>query len=196
MYAQLRGRAVEVKVDRVVLDVNGVGYLIYATADTLARISLGEETTLQTHLVVREDALTLYGFHTHEERDIFILLIGISGVGPKLALAALEVFSPEQLRSLFASKDASALTRIPGVGKKTAQRLIVEVGDKLGRTNEATSDFSPVVTNVEVIQALEQLGWKTAQAQAAVSEAMQLQPAASVPQLLREALQILGRNHG
>lgn len=196
MYAQLRGRAVEVKLDRVVLDVNGVGYLIYATADTLARISLGEETTLQTHLVVREDALTLYGFHTHEERDIFILLIGISGVGPKLALAALEVFSPEQLRSLFASKDASALTRIPGVGKKTAQRLIVEVGDKLGRTNEATSDFSPVVTNVEVIQALEQLGWKTAQAQAAVSEAMQLQPAASVPQLLREALQILGRNHG
>lgn len=205
MIAHLKGTVTQVALDRAVIDVGGLGHLFYATPSTLSHLREGEEAKVFTHLVVREDALTLYGFQTKPEQEAFVILIGINGVGPKLALATLAVYQPNQLADSVANKDEAALCRIPGVGKKSAQRMIVEIGDKLAflrssqnNSGEAmaggvdTSIAQTVAGHPEVVQALEQLGWKKNIAEKAVARAVEEKPEGSVAELLRAALQVLG----
>lgn len=129
MIAQLRGTRVAVGPEGIVLDVNGVGYLVNATPSVLR---LGEEPTVQTYLHVREDALQLYGFATADERQLFVHLLSVNGVGPKVALAIVSGSTPAELRRAIALEDTKRFEAIPGIGKKTAQRVVLELKEKLG----------------------------------------------------------------
>ena len=198
MITHLSGTIEEVRLDKAVIDVSGVGYSFFATPVTLSTLAAGQEAKILTHLVVREDAWLLFGFAGSYERDIFSTLITVSGIGPKLALAALAVFSPDELRAAVSGGDLAALTQIPGVGKKSAQRILVEIGDKLGEPAAGETGSTAGIGSAEreeVCHALEQLGWRTPLAQKAVKEAAEANPQAPVPELLRAALQLLGKHH-
>jgi holliday junction DNA helicase RuvA len=130
--AHLDGRVCSLTPDGAVVEVGGVGLLVQCTPGTLATLRAGERARVATSLVVREDALTLFGFATDDERDVFELLQTASGVGPRLALAMLAVYAPDALRRAVAAEDIVALTRVPGIGRKGAQRIILELAGRLG----------------------------------------------------------------
>src|ERR1700721_1629463 len=132
MIAQLRGTVAAVAPDGAVIEVGGVGMRVQCTPGTLATLTPGESARVATSLVVREDSLTLYGFGSDDERNVFELLQTASGVGPRLALAMLAVHAPDALRRAVAAEDIKALTMVPGVGNKGAQRIILELKDRLG----------------------------------------------------------------
>jgi holliday junction DNA helicase RuvA len=132
MIAHLRGTVAGVAPDGAVIDVGGVGMRVQCTPGTLATLKPGEPTQVATSLVVREDSLTLYGFTSDDERNVFELLQTASGVGPRLALAMLAVHAPDALRRAVATEDLAALTMVPGIGKKGAQRIVLEMKDRLG----------------------------------------------------------------
>lgn len=132
MIAHLDGTVQALAPDSAVIDVGGVGLLVQCTPGTLATLRMGERARVSTSLLVREDALTLYGFATEDERNVFELLQTASGVGPRLALAMLAVHGPDALRRAVASEDLTALTQVPGIGKKGAQRIVLELRDRLG----------------------------------------------------------------
>ncbi|WP_433238983.1 Holliday junction branch migration protein RuvA [Streptosporangium sp. CA-135522] len=139
MIASVRGRVAAVAPDGAVVEVGGVGMLVHCTPGTLATLRVGEEARLATSLVVREDSLTLFGFGSDDERGVFEMLQTANGVGPKVALAMLAVHTPNALRMAVASADVKALTRVPGVGPKGAQRIIVDLKDKLGTPEQAVN---------------------------------------------------------
>ncbi|MER7208768.1 Holliday junction branch migration protein RuvA [Streptosporangium sp. NPDC000239] len=139
MIASVRGRVAAIAPEGAVVEVGGIGVLVHCTPGTLAALRVGEEARLATSLVVREDSLTLFGFGTDDERLVFELLQTANGVGPKVALAMLAVHTPNALRIAVASADVKALTRVPGVGPKGAQRIIVDLKDKLGTPEEAVN---------------------------------------------------------
>ena len=132
MIAHLDGIVCAIAPEGAVIEVGGVGLLVQATPGTLAGLRTGERARVATSLVVREDALTLYGFASDDERDVFELVQTCSGVGPRLALAMLASFSPDGLRQAIASEDVVALTRVPGIGRKGAQRIVLELAGRLG----------------------------------------------------------------
>ncbi|PYG02082.1 Holliday junction DNA helicase subunit RuvA [Georgenia satyanarayanai] len=197
MIASVRGTVESVRLDSAVVEVGGVGLRLLATPATLAGLRPGTDARLATTLVVREDSLTLFGFADDDEREVFEILQTVSGVGPRLALAVLAVHEPDALRTAVAAEDVVALTRVPGIGKKGAQRILLEIGDKLGpargevRAAPAATDSQP-----EVVDALVQLGWSAKAAEDAVS-AVLAEPGADrdVAAVLRGALQHLG-GHG
>ncbi|MEV8638397.1 Holliday junction branch migration protein RuvA [Streptosporangium sp. NPDC051023] len=139
MIASVRGRVAAIAPDGAVVEVGGIGVLVHCTPGTLAALRVGEEARLATSLVVREDSLTLFGFGGDDERAVFEMLQTANGVGPKVALAMLAVHTPNALRIAVASADVKALTRVPGVGPKGAQRIIVDLKDKLGTPEEAVN---------------------------------------------------------
>ena len=132
MISSVRGPVTAVAPDAAVVEVGGVGLFVQCTPSTLARLRVGETTRLATSLVVREDSLTLYGFSDEDERAVFELLQTASGVGPRLAQAMLAVHSPDALRRALATEDLAALTLVPGIGRKGAQRIVLELKDRLG----------------------------------------------------------------
>jgi len=132
MISHLAGTVTAVAPEGAVIEVGGVGLLVQCTPGTLATLRPGERARVATSLVVREDALTLFGFATDDERDVFVLLQTASGVGPRLALAMLAVFAPDALRRAVLSEDVAALTRVPGIGRKGAQRIVLELAGRLG----------------------------------------------------------------
>jgi Holliday junction DNA helicase RuvA len=133
MIALLQGEVAVRRADHVVVSCGGVGYRLAVSAETLRHVPrVGEEAMLHTHLVVRDDALALYGFATEEERDLFLLLIGVQSVGPKMALAVLSGGSPRDLLSAVAAGDVARLQAVPGIGKRTAERIVVELREKVG----------------------------------------------------------------
>ena len=136
MIARLRGRPAGRSSDGLVLDVNGVGYLVAATPTVLRRATAGAEVTVETYLHVREDALQLYGFADGEERELFMHLLTVSGVGPKVALAVVSGSPPGELRKAIALGDHARFQAIPGIGKKTAERIVLELREKLGAVAE------------------------------------------------------------
>ena len=136
MIAHLSGSVAGVSPDGAVIDVGGFGLRVQCTPGTLASLRLGEPARVATSLVVREDSLTLFGFGTDDERNVFELLQTASGVGPRLALAMLAVHSPDALRRAVATEDLKALTMVPGVGNKGAQRIVLEMKDKLGTPSD------------------------------------------------------------
>ena len=173
MIGSVAGTLVETYPDGALVDVNGVGYRVLAPASVLARLpGAGEKVRLHTHLHVREDALTLFGFTTAEERDVFEVLIGVNGIGPKGGLAVLSVYTPDALRRAILGEDLDALTLIPGVGKKTASRMILELKEKLGAGEPELASIagSPAVRDAlgEVRAALLQLGYTTTEAREAI----------------------------
>ena len=130
MIGMLRGKVWEIQAERLVIDVQGVGYLLTVTAGLLAKAVTGQEIVVYTHVIIREDELALYGFSSAEEKRLFLDMLSVSGIGPKVAIAFLSAFSGAQLISAVASEDVSLLTKVPGVGKKTAQRLVLELREK------------------------------------------------------------------
>jgi len=140
MIAHLNGTVAGVSPDGAVIDVGGVGLRVQCTPDTLATLRPGENARVETALVVREDSLTLFGFATDDERNVFELLQTASGVGPRLALAMLAVHDPDALRRAVATEDLAALTMVPGIGKKGAQRIVLELRDRLGAPGDAVGN--------------------------------------------------------
>jgi len=197
MIGSLHGEVSQIGLDGLTLVVSGLGFRIHATPATLADIRLGQQITLSTSLVVREDSLTLFGFASQDERDTYEILQTVSGVGPKLALAMLAVHSPEELRLAVENEDLAALKRVPGVGPKSARRLVLELQGKLGSpTRPAHSSPAPTSVQSEVLEALVSLGWNTKAAEQAIaSAAAQADPKADAAQLLRASLVELGGKH-
>ncbi|MDO5721203.1 MAG: Holliday junction branch migration protein RuvA [Actinomycetaceae bacterium] len=196
MIALIQGRVHHIGADKVIVTTTGVGYLIHTNSRTLMQLRHGEDVELHTAMVVREDSLTLYGFLSSDERDTHNALQSVTGVGPRTALAALEVFTPDELRQALANEDEKALQRIPGVGKKSAQRLIINIGDKLGPPS-AAMPVKPTVddtTGKEVVAALVSLGWNSARAEEAVAQFAG--SGMNTSDMLRAALIALGGNHG
>jgi Holliday junction DNA helicase RuvA len=167
--ARLTGAVVDRAPDHLVLDVHGVGYLVYAPASVVTRAEQGAEVTLHTHLVVREDGMTLYGFFDQHQQRLFQTLIGVSGVGPKVALALLSLMDADELSFAIASGNAASLARAQGVGQKLAARLVVELRDKM--TKAAGPIAAPGVESEEVVAALMSLGYSQAEAVDAVARA-------------------------
>ena len=198
MISQLTGNVLSVGASALVLDVAGVGYRLLATPHTLASLHAGQPASLATHLVVREDSMTLYGFASTSERDMFETLQSVQGVGPRLALAMLAVHEPHALASAIAAGDRKALEKVPGVGAKVAARLLLELAGRLNLDGLSPSQV-PVLGDAreDVVEALVALGWQAKAAQAAVdSVAPGALSAAEVPQTLRAALQHLGGSRG
>lgn len=200
MISSLRGPVTHVGLDHVVVDVGGVGMLVHTTPATASACRRGSETTLATSLVVREDSLTLYGFGAAPDRDMFETVQTVSGVGPRLALAMLSVMGPDQLAAALSTGDAKALTTIPGIGAKSAQRLVLELRDKVGavRGTGSTPSGAPAAVpghepwRGQVQEALVGLGWSAKQAGDAVERvAAQAAPDAEIAALLRLALREL-----
>lgn len=161
MIASLSGTVAELTAGSVVLEVAGVGYLVHAPGPVLAALAAGDRVRLLTHLVVREDSMTLYGFRTADQREIFQSLLGVTGVGPKLAVAVLSVFDPSTLRQAVAAGDVDALTSVPGVGRRGAQRMLLELRDRLGISLDETG--VPGCDLAEVRAALVGLGYAPAE---------------------------------
>jgi Holliday junction DNA helicase RuvA len=164
--ARLRGVVLDRSPESLIIDVGGVGYLVYGTSGTIAGAKTGAEITLHTHLVVREDAMTLYGFASAHEQRLFGILIGVSGVGPKVALALLSIMNGDELSFAIASGNAAALARASGVGQKLASRIVLELRGKF--TADAPIAL-PGVESEEVVAALMGLGYSQAEAVDAVA---------------------------
>jgi Holliday junction DNA helicase RuvA len=162
--ARLRGTVAARTAAGLVLDVGGVGYLVAATPRVTARV--GEEATVETHLHVREDALQLYGFASGEERELFELLLGVSGIGPKVALAIVSGSPPAELRRAIARDDLARFEAIPGIGRKTAQRVVMELKDKLAERAVAGSANGELLAR----EALVGLGWSLIDADRALAD--------------------------
>jgi len=193
--ATLSGRVAAVRLDSAVLEVGGVGLLVHATPATLAGLRVGADARLSTSLMVREDSLTLFGFTDDDERDVFEVVQTVSGIGPRLALAMLAVHSPDGLRRAVASEDLAALQRVPGIGRKGAQRLVLELADRLGVPGNESARAMPVSTDrrLEVVEALTGLGWTAKVAQTAVDDVAPAdEPVTDVAVVLRSALRALG----
>ena len=167
MIARLRGKAVAWDADGLVLDVGGVGYRLYATPSAVGKADGAEEVLLETHLHVREDALQLYGFADAGERELFLLLLGVSGVGPKVALAIVSGYSPGELKRAIVREDAALFQTIPGIGKKTAQRVVLELKEKLAPLVAVPEGASAVADDTHLVarDALVELGYSVAEAE-------------------------------
>ncbi len=200
MIASLSGTVLQVGPTSAVVEVGGFGVLALCSPNTVAGLRVGHRATLATSLVVREDSLTLYGFASADEREFFELLLTATGVGPKLAQAALAVLPPDQLRSAIASENLVQLCKIPGVGRKGAQRMVLELKDKInavGLVSEPhTSTVGQPAWRDQVSRGLVGLGWSEKDADAACSEVEPMiaqDPDVTVAVLMRAALQSLAR---
>ena len=197
MIAFVRGQVAAVTLSSAVLEVGGVGLELMCTPGTLATLRTGQRATLPTSMVVREDSLTIFGFLDEDEKSVFELVQTASGVGPKLAQAMLAVLSPDDLRRAVGSDDVKTLTRVPGIGQKGAQRIILELKDRIGAPVGGRSVVAPAAAapwRDQVHQGLVGLGWSTRDAEAAVdSVAHQAGDTPDIGSLLRAALQTLSK---
>ena len=197
MIASLRGTVLRAGLDSVVVEVGGVGMLVHTTPGTAASLRTGSTASLATTLVVREESLTLYGFADEDEKTIFETIQTVSGVGPRLALAMLAVHPPDAVRAAVTTGDLVALTKVPGIGKKGAERIVLELRDKIGApssTAQVSDQPASAAWQGQVREALIGLGWSPKQAEDAVDAvAPRAADGANVSTLLRAALQELGR---
>jgi len=190
MIAQLAGEVVRKDSRGIVLDVHGVGYRVRLVKEHGDKLKLGAKVSLLTHLAVRENALDLYGFENAEALDYFELLITVPGIGPKSALAILSLAAPPVLRRAILADDTTYLTRVGGLGRKSAEKIIVTLKDKLGRPR---ADESGLLTDeVEAVEALQTMGYTLAEARAALKRAPT--EATGVEDKIKAALKLLGTN--
>lgn len=195
MIAHVRGTVTDLGLTSAVLEVGGVGLELQCTPGTLATLRHGAQATLPTSLVVREDSLTLFGFLDDDEKSCFELVQTASGVGPKLAQAILAVLGPDDLRVAIAGEDVKTLTKVPGIGQKGAQRIILELKDRIGApAGRGLVHAAPVadVWRTQVVEGLTGLGWSAKEAEKAVDVvAPDAGPTPDIGALLRAALQTL-----
>ncbi len=207
MIASVRGEVLAVGIDRAVVETGGVGLAVLAAPSTLALLRVGEHARLHTTLVVREDSLTLYGFADVDERETFETVQTVSGIGPRTALAMLAVLSPDALRGAVAEGNLTTLMKVPGIGRKGAQRLVLELADRLGPVQGSASVEAAVASvdhRTKVVEALEGLGWTARTAEDAVGDVLAARgvaadeplPEGDVPDVLRAALRMLGGRRG
>jgi Holliday junction DNA helicase RuvA len=200
MIGQLRGRLTDKRPNQVLVDVGGVGYLVQVPLSTYAALGeLHTEVTLLIHTHVREDAFSLYGFLSSREKHFFEMLLSASGVGPSLALKILSGMSVEELVPAIRNSDLGRLTKIPGVGRKTAERMVVELKDKLDAVTvevERPVASSPAGVDADVVSALVNLGYEARAAEGAVAEARRENGAGNFEKLLRASLQSLSAPKG
>ncbi len=200
MIALIRGTLAYKSIDHVIIDVGGVGYRLFIPLSTFYALPETGEVSFYTHTHVREDALLLYGFLTPEEKELFVVLIGISGIGPRLAVNILSHIPVTDLKQAIAAGDVKRLSALPGIGKKTAERLVLELKDKIrpeeGSAHETASPLVVAQASGElvndVLSALVNLGYKENQARK-VLEAMELAPEATMEETLKGALKVLVR---
>jgi Holliday junction DNA helicase RuvA len=194
MIAHVRGPVAAVTLTSAVIDVGGVGMQIMCAPGTIATLRLGQEVQLSTSMVVREDSLTIFGFATPDERDMFELVQTASGVGPKVAQAMIAVLDPDRLRQAIGQGDLATLTSVPGIGKKGAERIVLELKDKVGVIT--TMAAGAPAWREQVHEALLGLGWSARDADAALDGVAAELPAGTVPDvstILRDALRSLAR---
>ena len=194
MIAHVRGPVAAVTLTSAVLDVGGVGLQVMCTPGTIATLRIGREVQLSTSMVVREDSLTIFGFATPDERDMFELVQTASGVGPKVAQAMIAVLDPDRLRQAIGQGDLTTLTSVPGIGRKGAERIVLELKDKVGITTTAAAG-APAWRG-QVHEALLGLGWSVRDAEAALEAVAADVPAGVTPDvstILRDALRTLAK---
>ena len=195
MIASVRGEVLEVALDHVVIEAAGIGYRVNATPSTLATLRRGSEARLVTAMIVREDSQTLYGFVDGDARDLFLTLLSVSGVGPRLAMATLAVYDSSALRQVLAESDVTALTRVPGIGKRGAERMVLELHDKVGPVGAPVG--APVVNGhavrSPVVEALVGLGFAAKQAEETTDKVLAADHDATTSSALRAALSLLGK---
>ncbi|MGP7961020.1 Holliday junction branch migration protein RuvA [Sanguibacter sp. A247] len=206
MIASINGEVLTVGIDRAVIETGGVGLAVLAAPSTLALLRVGERARLHTTLVVREDSLTLFGFADADERGAFETVQTVSGIGPRTALAMLAVLSPDALRAAVAEGNLTTLMKVPGIGRKGAQRLVLELADKLGPVRGETGAAVTAAADhrAQVVEALEGLGWTARTAEDAVTDVLAGRgmgaddplAAGDVPDVLRAALRSLGGRRG
>ena len=191
MIAHLSGTIIDKAEKYVVLDVHGVGYKVSCSSDTLARLDLDAQANLHTYLAVREDALDLYGFDTSDEKDFFELLISVSGIGPKSALGILSATSTETLKKAIATGDTSYLTKVSGIGRKTAEKVVLELRDKLKAHSSMSETPSILRAESDIIEALKALGYSQNEAREVVKEIPN--DIVGTNARIKEALKLLGK---
>ncbi|MBR4635144.1 MAG: Holliday junction branch migration protein RuvA [Clostridia bacterium] len=198
MYSHIRGKVEEIGADRAVIEAAGVGYELFCSRATLSRLLEGKEARLFTHFNISQDAVALYGFYTDEERTMFRRLIGVSRIGPKLALAALSVLSPQDISLAVLTDNAAAFDGVPGMGRKTAARVILELKEKVetaptagSKTKEQTAQQDgDAAMRHEAIEALVALGYDGASAGRAVAK---VENCSRVEDMIMQALRALGK---
>ena len=202
MISFLRGCVAHVGLSSAVIDLNGAGMSFYATPQTLSHLTVGAEAKVFTSLIVREDSLTLFGFSSDEEREVFDILLSVSGVGPRLALAVLAVHEPEAIRVAAHTGDGKAFTKVPGIGPKVAGRIVLELAGKLVPHGTAAAAAPAVVAEAawkpQVVAAMTSLGWSEKDATGSIEKAMADAPetaaAGNVAEILRTTLRWLGQD--
>jgi Holliday junction DNA helicase RuvA len=190
MIGYLHGKIISKKPTKILLDVNGVGYLVNISISTFERIADKEEASLFTYLSVRESAMDLYGFYTIAEKEMFELLIGVSGIGPKSAQSILSGIQIEELKDALKSGNISRLISTPGIGRKTAERMVIELRDKVESVAESTEgiSFGRSTVSGDAISALVNLGYNQKVAERMVRAIIDKQPDVSIEELVKEAL--------
>jgi Holliday junction DNA helicase RuvA len=193
--ASVRGEVLDIALDHVVIEAAGVGYKVMTTPTTLGTLRRGAEARLITAMIVREDSMTLYGFADAEARDLFTTLLSVSGVGPKIGLATLAVYDAPTLRQALAEGDVTALTRVPGIGKRGAERMVLELRDKIGSVVAAggAAGVGGHAVRGLVVEALVGLGFPVKQAEDATDKVLADDSEATTSSALRAALSMLGK---
>ena len=201
MISFLRGTVAHVGLSTAVIDLNGAGMSVYATPQTLSGLHVGEEGKVFTSLIVREDSMTLFGFADDDEREVFEVLLSVSGVGPRLALAVLAVHDPEAIRVAAHTGDNKTFTKVPGIGPKVAGRIVLELAGKLvphGTAPAAATTAAEASWKPQVVAAMTSLGWSEKDASSSIDKALADEPEVSfrgnVPEILRTTLRWLGQD--
>mgnify|MGYP000003544048 CR=1 FL=1 len=203
MFAYIKGTVTEIGTDEIIVETGGIGFSVFTSSQDSARLTKNQQATIYTHLNVREDDMSLFGFLTKEDLNVFRLLIGVNGIGPKAGLNILSCLSPDELRFAVLSGDAKAISATPGIGKKTAEKLILELKDKLniedmlehaahGGDSEDLASGTDTASNTmqaEAVQALTALGYGSAESLRAVKKSSP--ECSSVEDILKEALKFL-----
>lgn len=194
MIASIHGNVLETRIDSLVVALGGVGMQVMCSPHTISAARVGQPITLSTSLVVREDSLTLFGFESAESRELFEIIQGVSGFGPKLAFTILASMTAEDLRAAIGNEDIARLTKTPGVGTKGAQRLVLELKDRIGYSGTTNASAPSAGWNDQVQEALVGLGWNPKDATKAVAHLKNQQDLDSndIATMLRLALQYLG----
>ncbi len=195
MISSLRGPVLEIRLDSLVIGVGGVGMTVMCSPDTISQARIEQEITLFTSLIVREDSLTLFGFSNSENREMFEVVQGVSGFGPKLAFTILSSLPADELRTAIGNEDVARLKQTPGVGSKGAQRLVLELKDRIGTPTSGSKRASNSQSQwqIQVEQGLLGLGWSPRDAQRAITAVIEegVSDSQATSELLRRALQIL-----
>lgn len=193
MISHLNGKLTEKNPTNVVIECNGIGYFIYISLQTYSQIPDRENILLQTHLVIREDAHILYGFYSKLERELFKLLISVSGVGPSIAITMLSSMTTEQIQHAIASQDVALIKSVKGIGEKTAQRVIVDLKDKIQKTFNISNDLLTTDNTIknETLIALEVLGFSRKISEKTVLTLLKENPDISLEELIKQALKKL-----